>query len=115
MLDRRMRRQVESAFYKYPVNCKAEAEYVAEQYTGGLTSQFDRIGRSTAVSDPTGNKAARLADGSHNLLWCRVVEQTMEHFRGTDKLYFIESRYYHCDSEIRTCDHLFISHATYYE
>lgn len=110
MLDRRMRRQVERAFYNYPAVCKAGADYIVDQYAGGLTSQLDRIGRSTAISDPTGNKAVKLVDGTVSLLWCRVVEMTLEHFVRTGKDELIRLRYFQRVSEQTICyDKLFIS------
>lgn len=110
MLDRRMRRQAERAFYNYPASRKACAEYIADQYTSGLTSQVGRVGRSSSVSDPTGNKAIKLTDGTVSLLWCRVVEMTLEHFAKSGKDELIRLRYFKQLNEYTIChERLYIS------
>jgi len=114
MLDRKIRRKVERAFYDYKANRESGAESLAELAECGLTAKYGAVGGSSDVGNPTESKAIKLAEGCDAALWCRVVEKTLEHFHDTGKDTLIRLRYFDKLSERRVCEKLYIERASYY-
>ena len=115
MLDRKIRRKVESAFYNYKKNIESGAESLAELAECGLTAKYGTVGGSSDVGNPTESKAIKLAEGCDAALWCRVVEKTLEHFHDTRKDTLIRLRYFDKLSERRVCEKLYIDRSAYYD
>lgn len=114
MLDRRLRRRIERAFYEYSTNKHRGAESVAELAESGLTVKYEAVGRGNGPSNPTERKALKGMDDGNAYAWCVVVEQTLAHFAGTGKDTLIRLRYFDKLSERRVCEKLYIERTSYY-
>ncbi len=115
MLDRKLRRRVERAFYDYTINKERGAEAIVELVERGLTAKYGAVGCSNDVGNPTESKAIKAAEGSDAALWCRVVEMTQAHFNGTGKDTLIKLRYFDKLSERKVCDKLYLERSAYFD
>jgi len=95
ILERRVRKKIERAFYNYDVLKKSGVDYVSDWAEQTLTPSYARIGdskqgyepspRGSAVSNPTEAVATKAADKQLEAYkWCRVVEKTKERFMYDD-------------------------------
>lgn len=119
MLMRKIRKRVEHAFYNYASLKQSGAERIVELAENGLVKAMgaDNI-HSGQTSDPTSNKALKLADGGDmdmDIRWCLVVENTLAHFEGTGKDTLIKQKYWNNLSEWRLCDMLYIERSVLYD
>jgi hypothetical protein len=115
MLDKRLRRRVERAFYEYKQNKELGAEAIVELAERGLTAKYGAVGGGNCTGNPTESKAIKATEGSNAAMWCYVVELTQSHFAGTGKDTLIKLRYFDKLSERRVCDKLYIERSAYYD
>ena len=80
-MNRNIRRQIEWHFYNYTADEKLYQEKVKDIVETGLTANYDKIGRSTKIADPTPNKAIQLSKFSPDRNWAAVVRNTFNAFR----------------------------------
>ena len=80
-MNRNIRRQIEWHFYNYTADEKLYQEKVKDIVETGLTANYDKIGRSTKIADPTPNKAIQLSKFSPDRNWAAVVRNTFNTFR----------------------------------
>lgn len=118
MLERKIRRRVERAFYEYPVKSKQAAEYIDMYYTG-ITANWEGLRSGGGqISNPTEKKALRALEGAEReaIAWCKVVEQTLDHFARTGKDELIRLRYFQNVSEYKICyEKLYISRRSLFD
>ena len=94
MLDRKIRKRVEYAFYNYKTLKEQGANYIVELAESGLTARLDSVGGSSGKSNPTEAKGIKAAECYDAIPWCRVVERTKKRFMDEPlKLKLIEYRY----------------------
>jgi hypothetical protein len=80
-MNRNIRRQIEWHFYNYAADEKLYQEKVKDIVETGLTVNYDKIGRSTKIADPTPNKAIQLSKFSPDKSWAAVVRNTFNTYR----------------------------------
>ena len=80
-MNRKIRRQIEWHFYNYEADEKLYQEKVKDIVETGLTANYDKIGRSTKIADPTPNKAIQLSKFSPDRNWAAVVRNTFNTYR----------------------------------
>lgn len=80
-MNRSIRRQIEWHFYNYEADEKLYQEKVKDIVETGLTVNYDKIGRSTKIADPTPNKAIQLSKFSPDKSWAAVVRNTFNTYR----------------------------------
>lgn len=118
MLERNIRRRVERAFYDYTINSKKAAAYIDSYYTG-ITANWEGLRSSGGqISNPTEKKALRALEGAEReaIAWCKVVEQTLDHFARTGKDELIRLRYFQNVSEYKICyEKLYISRRSLFD
>lgn len=108
MLDRKLRRRVERAFYDYEVYRQCCVTTIAERAESGLTANYGAVGSHSGVGNPTERKALKGIDDGNAYAWCTVVEKTLAHFSGTGKDTLIRLRYFEKLSERKVCEKLYI-------
>ena len=80
-MNRNIRRQIEWHFYNYTADEKLYQEKVKDIVETGLTANYDKIGRSIKIADPTPNKAIQLSKFSPDRSWAAVVRNTFNTYR----------------------------------
>lgn len=120
MLDRKIRKRIEWAFYHYDELKKQGAEYLLELAEQGVTAQYEGVGvHSSDVSNPTESKGIKAA-GNTAAAWCKVVECTKKHFEkvytetNVRKYQLIDLRYTKRLTEVKICYTLSIERETMY-
>lgn len=118
MLERNIRRRIERAFYDYTINSQKAATYIDSYYTG-ITANWEGLRSSEGqISNPTEKKALRALEGAEReaIAWCKVVEQTLDHFARTGKDELIRLRYFQNVSEYKICyEKLYISRRSLFD
>jgi hypothetical protein len=114
MLEWRIRKQIEHAFYNYEALKRQGAEYLVDLAQAGITAKYDSVGGRTGCSNPTQDKAILCADAKA-VGWCHVVERTRERYTQTDKEELIKQKYIEHKSPYRICNSLYITKTTLYE
>lgn len=112
MLDRKLRRRVERAFYDYELNKKRGVDQIVELAESGLIAQYDKVGGRAGVGNPTEKKAI-LAAADKSYLWCRVVENTLITFRWEIEEWIINMYYFRNMSRATICEELGIAERTF--
>ncbi len=115
MLDRKLRRRVERALYDYKRNKELAAADIVELSERGLTAKYGAVGGGTDVGNPTESKAIMAVEGNETVLWCRVIEETLNHFRNTGKDTLIQLKYFEKIKEKRICEKLFIERSAFFD
>ena len=87
-LNRETKKLIEHHFYNYTRYRDNAVDRIVDTMPCSLNQSGTHGQR--AYSDPTANKAIRLAEATK---WCYVVEQTIQHFQGTGKDKLIELWY----------------------
>lgn len=120
MLDRKVRKRIEWAFYNYDVLKTLAAEYLVELAETGITAQYDGAGiHSGHISNPTEVKGVKVA-GNTAAIWCKVVENTKKYFEtvywetNIKKYQLIAFRYTKKYNERKICYELSIERETMY-
>ena len=80
-MNRNIRRQIEWHFYNYTADEKLYQEKVKDIVETGLTANYNKIGHSTKIGDPTQNKAIQLSKLSPDRNWAAVVRNTFNTYR----------------------------------
>src|SRR5690554_6881185 len=80
MLDWKIRKKIEWAFYNYNTLKQRAKEYICDIASEGLTARYGVAGSSNGYSNPTENKALSAAS-QNDEAWCKVVEHTFEQFK----------------------------------
>lgn len=99
MLDKKLRKQVESAlcnYEHYKALKRKQAESLTDMAESGLTAQYGKVGGGGgAISNPTEAKALKAVVSHNAAAWCKVIERTKQHFaQDSLKLKFLEYRYF---------------------
>ena len=81
MLNKRLRKQIEQHFYSYKADCLLSDERVQEIAEAGLIANYSGVGGGGAPSDPTWNKAIKLAAIESDKTWTAIVRNTFIAFR----------------------------------
>lgn len=81
MLNKRLRKKIEQHFYNYKEDCLLYDDKVRDIAESGITADFGRVGGGSAPSDPTLNKAMKLAAIDCDKSWAIVVRNTFITFR----------------------------------
>lgn len=94
MIDKKIRKKIENAFYNYSSLKQQGAEYLVELAEAGLTAKYDSVGGRASGDNTTETRCVKAVDSNRAVQWCRVVEKTLEHFRDTGKDTLIRLRYF---------------------
>lgn len=114
MLDRKIRKRVEYAFYNYKTLKEQGANYIVELAESGLTARLDGVGGSSGKSNPTEAKGIKAAD-YNAMLWCKVVERTKARFASDiNKIDMLNFKYTKKWGADRICTELYITRMTLY-
>lgn len=115
MLDRKMRKRIEWAFYHYDELKKQGAEYLLELAEQGVTAQYEGVGiHSSDVSNPTESKGIKVA-GNTAAAWCKVVERTKERYQcDANKSELLRLKYKTGLKETKLCSELYLDRRTMY-
>lgn len=114
MLDRKTRKKIEWAFRSYATLRTQAAEYLVDIAESGLTPNYGAVGGSSCAGNPTEVKGIRAAEHTA-VLWCKVVEKTMERFEDTGKDTLIKLKYFKNEKERHILDKLYIDRSAYYD
>lgn len=113
MLDRKIRKKIEWAFYNYADLREKGAEYLVELAERGLTASYDAAGvHGSGADNAAETRCVKAIDANRAAYWCKVVEKTLEHFRDTGKDTLIRLRYFDKKGTVRVCDQLYIDRRT---
>ena len=80
-MNRSLRRQIEWHFYNYTADEKLYQEKVKDIVETGLTANYNKVGHSTKIADPTQDKAMQLSKFSPDRNWAAVVRNTFNTYR----------------------------------
>lgn len=115
MLERKIRKRIEWAFYNYSELKKNAEEYILDVAESQMAVNYDKL----PVQSSNGNSIERtLINGIDKNIaykWCKVVEQTIEHFTGTGKDTLVKMRYFEKKSEHRLSEKLFVDRSAIYD
>ena len=113
--DRRLAREIESHFFGYAGE-RAEIEAREAEIAEACAQKMDETGvRGTKLSDPTGEKAARMEEELFELKgWTEVVKSTFRRFSGTPQAEFLAMVYTERQSAGRVCAQLYLDRSTYF-
>lgn len=109
MLDRKLRRRVERAFYEYKTNSDLSEDAIIELAESGLTAKYGAVGGGSGAGNPTESKVIKAVDSNDTFLWCTVVDKTLRHFQNTGKDTLIRLRYFERLKPWKCCEKLYIS------
>ena len=109
MLERKIRKRRESAINKYNSPKQTAEAYILDVAESQMAVNYDKL----PVQNSNGNSIERAVingiDRNNAYKWCKVVEQTIEHFEGTGKDTLIRLKYFDKVREWQLCDKLFIA------
>jgi len=112
MLDRRIRKKIEWAFRNYDTLKEQGADYIVTLAEQGITPMYGAVGSRASPGNPTESKGIKAAE--HNdMLWCKVVENTMTAFRWDMEYELIKMFYFEKKSRTRVCERLGVSERTF--
>lgn len=109
MLERKIRKKIEWAFYNYDNLKKQAEEYILDIAESQMAVSYDKL----PVQSSNGNGVERAVingiDKNTAYKWCKVVEQTIEHFADTGKDTLVKLKYFEKLREWQLCDKLYIT------
>jgi len=116
VLDRKTYRRIEYYLYHY-FQIRREVEQEKEDIIeSGGRNIVEWGGGISYHSDPTANKAIKLTrpDLIEKEKWLKVIEDTIQHFQGTEKGRLLQKKYFDQLGERHVCEELHIERTTYY-
>lgn len=116
VLDRKTYRKIEYYLYHY-FEIRREVEQEKEDIIeAGGRDIVEWGGGISYHSDPTASKAIKLVrpDIVEKEKWLKVIENTIQHFKGTEKGRLLQKKYFDELGEKHICEELHIERATYY-
>lgn len=113
--DRRLAREIESHFYGNAMEREEITARESEIAEAGAPRIHESGVRGTELSDPTGEKAARMEEELKELKdWNGVVRSTYRRFSGTPQAEFLAMVYTERQSIARVCTQLYLDRSTYF-
>lgn len=113
MLDRKLRRTIEWAFYNYDANRQKALCKVEDCIDASLAHNANGVSSNAKHRNIMEDKTIRAVD-NWEWRWCRVVEKTIGHFKDTGKDTLIKLRYFDKMRENDVCEKLYIEKTSYY-
>ena len=114
MLHRKNRKKIEWAFRNYDTLKEQGADYIVTLAEQGITPMYGAVGSCASPGNPTESKGIRAAE-YNAVLWCKVVENTMDRFEDTGKDTLIRLKYFESRKEMYILDKLYIDRSAYYD
>lgn len=115
MIDRAIRKKVERAFYNYNVLKLVRDDLIGDVAYKGLTTNYDKLPGVCNFGNAKENQFINYLSKTEANRWVAIVDKVIKHFEGTDKIKFIDRRYFKRDSVQYVCTKLYISRRTYFE
>lgn len=116
VLDRKTYKKIEWYLYNYHSLRKELAEERSNIIEAGRNELGEWGGGISYHSDPTAIRAIKLTKPElvEKEKWLKVVEGTMQRFRGTGKGRLLQKKYFEQLGEIQICKELHIERTTYF-
>ena len=116
VLDRRTYKKIEYYLYNY-YKIKREVELKKQDIIESGGRDLTEWGGGISYhSDPTATRAIKLTRPElvEKEKWLKVVEGTIQHYKGTEKGRLLQKKYFDELGEKHICEELYIERATYY-
>ena len=116
VLDRRTYKKIEYYLYNY-YKIKREVELKKQDIIESGGRDLTELGGGISYhSDPTATRAIKLTRPElvKKEKWLKVVEGTIQHYKGTEKGRLLKKKYFDELGEKHICEELYIERATYY-
>lgn len=114
MLERRVRKKIEWAFYNYKAISTTAEKYILEVAEKQLSVSYDKLPVQSSAGNSVESSVIKALDKGDAYKWCKVVEQTLEHFAGTGKDTLIRLKYFEKLREWKLCQKLYVEHTSIY-
>ncbi|EMT38143.1 Protein of unknown function (DUF1492) [Thermoanaerobacter thermohydrosulfuricus WC1] len=116
VLERRIYKKIEYYLYHYHQIRREVEQEKQDIIEAGGRDIVEWGGGVSYHSDPTASKAVKLArpDLIEKEKWLKVIEDTIQHFQGTEKGRLLQKKYFDQLGERHICQELHIERATYY-
>ena len=116
MLERKIRKKIEWAFYNYSENNAAAQQYILDVAERQMAVDYGKIPVQASGGNGVESAIVKALDKECAAYrWCKVVEQTIEHFAGTGKDTLVRLKYFENKSEHRLSEKLFIDRSAVYD
>lgn len=115
MLERRLRKTIEWAFYNYKAMRDEAAQAIADAADKQLSVNYGGAAVKSSPGNTNERSVISAIDRAESYKWCKVVEQTLEHFEGTGKDTLVRLKYFERQREWRLCERLYVSRRALFE
>ncbi len=109
MLERKIRKKIEWAFYNYDSLKESAKEYIVEIAESQIAVNYDKLPVQSSNDNSIERAIINGIDKNIAYKWCKVVEQTIEHFEGTGKDTLIRCKYFEKKRNWDIANRLYIS------
>lgn len=109
MLERKIRKRIEWAFYNYSELKKSAEEYILDVAESQMAVSYDKLPVQSSNSNSVERAVINGIDKNTAYKWCKVVEQTIEHFTGTGKDTLVRLKYFEKKRNWDIANRLYIS------